>query len=92
MEKYDYFTKITTDYLDGRLGGLDFKYEDKKHINVVINYKMGMYFWANYEISINLEEKHIDKAWHYSSDLINKAEFGREKKFEQAVSQFMFNS
>ncbi len=92
MEKYEYFTKITTDYLDGELGELDFKYENRKQINVVVNYKIGQYFWANYEISVNLEDKHIDNAWHYSSGLMNKAQFGREKKFENAVSEFLFSS
>jgi hypothetical protein len=92
MEKYTRFTKITDQFLNGKLGELAFNYENKNHLHVIVTYEFSNYYWIDYELDVDLEHKSIESASHHSNGSMNKVNLNREKDFEDAVSNFFFAS
>lgn len=92
MEKFASFTKITDQYLNGKLNELVVNYEDQTHMHVHVSYEYNNYYWLDYEVEVDVDNKQVNFISHRSKSSINKVELSREKEFETAVSDYFFQN
>jgi|LGVF01.2.fsa_nt_gb hypothetical protein len=92
MEKYAGFTKITTEFLSGKLEELSLSYEDASHLQVSITYEYNNYYWLDYQLEVDLTSKKVDFISHHANGSLDKVELNREVEFEQAVGEYLFSS
>jgi hypothetical protein len=91
MEKYASFTKITDEFLHGKLEELNINYDDESHLKVSVTYEYNNYYWLDYKLEVNLTDHSIDFIAHHAKGSLDKVELTRETEFEQAVGDYLFS-
>ncbi len=89
MEKYDRISKITQDYLDGKLGKLHLNYNDNHSLDLVIEYQDSHEIWFDYEMILDLKTGKVCTASHQSEGYLNKVTLDRQIQFEDAVQKYL---
>ena len=91
MEKFAGFTEITDRFLDGKLEELNISYEDSSHLLVSVTYEYNNYYTLDYKLEVDLSNKSVDFITHHANGSLDKVTLNREQKFEQAVTEYLFN-
>ena len=92
MEKFAGFTKITDEFLDGKLEELNISYEDSEHLQVSVTYEYNNYYSLDYKLEIDLSNKSVGFITHHAKGSLDKVELNREQEFEKAVSEYLFSN
>ncbi|QMS85577.1 hypothetical protein [Candidatus Xianfuyuplasma coldseepsis] len=92
MEKYSRLSKITTDFLNGKLAKLQVNYEDDNSMQLHFLYEDDNHYWFDYDILISIDGKIVEHASHHSEGYLNKVELNRDSAFEKAVFKELFSS
>lgn len=90
MEKYSRLSKITNEYLNGKLAKLQLDYEDSNSLSLSIVYEDCNHYWFDYDLTLDLITKQVEHASHYSEGYLNKVNLNREKDFEKAICAELF--
>ncbi len=90
MEKYSRVSKITHDYLHGKLARLKIDYEDQNLMSLSIVYEDTNHYWFDYDITLDLANQQVEHASHYSEGYLNKVNLNREVDFEKAICNELF--
>lgn len=92
MEKFANFTKITDEFLNGKLEELSINYDGNNHLKVSVTYEDDTNFWLDYLLEVNLTSQVIHFIAHHIKGSLDKVELARELEFEKAVGDFLFSN
>ncbi|MEC9485722.1 MAG: hypothetical protein UMR38_07585 [Candidatus Izemoplasma sp.] len=91
MEKYNDISKITNDYLDGKLSKLHLDYNSKNTLDLIIEYQDHHSVWFDYEVILNLKNGEIRSGSHKSKGFFSKVNLERETSFENALQKYILH-
>ncbi len=92
MEKYSRLSKITNDFLHGKLAKLQVNYENEYTMTLNFFYEDSHHYLFDYEMQVNIANHEVDYASHHSKGYMNKVELERECAFEKAVFNELFTN
>lgn len=90
MEKYEYLSKITNEYLSGKLTKLVVSYDDPESMFLSVVYKIGDYHTFDYELNVDMHNKEVSFIDHQTESPLNKVSLQRKYDFETAVKSYFF--
>jgi hypothetical protein len=92
MEKFSGLSKLTKDYLDGKLVGLNFAYHEDNRFNILLTYQPNSYFTLDYEVEVNGDNRTVNFLFHGSKKGYDKVNLDDVVEFDQAVYQYLFSN
>lgn len=92
MEKFKSLSKLTNDFLHGKLSRIKLEYEDPNTLDVSIIYEYANYYELDYKMVINLVKENVDFVSHHNGYGLNQFDFDREIDFESAVKKTLLHS
>lgn len=92
MTKYAEISKLTNEFLSGKLQRLTMDYIDSTHMNLSVLYNDDYDYFYDYDLELNPEEKNYHFIGHQSKSPLFKLKLEREQQFEKAVVDFLYNT
>jgi len=90
VEKFSGLSKLTKEYLDGKLVGLHFQYQDHERFNILLTYQPNRYFSLDYELEVDGMNETVHFLFHGSKKGYDKVTLEDVVEFDQAVYQYLF--
>ena len=92
MKKYSEIKSITRDYLNGELFKLTMEYTDDKNLKVSIVYEDSYDYLFDYDIEVHSKTHDFNFLGHQSKSAMFKLKLERDKQFEQAICNSIFQN
>ncbi len=92
MKKYSQIAELTKSFLDGSLQRLTMEYVEPEVFKIHILYEDDYDFFYDYDLEVDVKNKEYNFLGHRSASPIFRTQLNREKRFERAVFETIYNS
>jgi|LGOV01.1.fsa_nt_gb hypothetical protein len=92
MKKYGKLAEITKNYLSGDLYRLTTEYNNGSDLKISILYEDEYDYKCEYDIEVHSSTKELDFIGHNSRGVLYKIDLDRDKKFEYAITNYLFST